>query len=94
MQYVYEAVERIVAARESAAATRARAEGEQAGREDNADHDMCYVHGSEALAARDAEMRAEGAAEALRQAADEWPWHDAGETWLRDRAARIVRSES
>ena len=41
------------------------AAAEQRGREDNADHAMCYVHGSEALAARE---RQAGAA-ALREAA-------------------------
>jgi hypothetical protein len=35
------------------------AEAEQRGREDNADHGMCYVHGSKALDARLAEARAE-----------------------------------
>jgi hypothetical protein len=35
------------------------AEAEQRGREDNADHGMCYVHGSRALEARLAEARAE-----------------------------------
>jgi hypothetical protein len=56
------AVTRIVAAREVAA--------EQAGREDNALHDMCYVSGSKALEAREAAARRE----ALLEAADLlWP---------------------
>ena len=33
------------------------ADAEQRGREDNADHGMCYVHGSEALAAHDRALR-------------------------------------
>lgn len=48
LQYV---VARIVEAREIAA--------EQAGREDNALHDMCYVSGSKALEAREAAARRE-----------------------------------
>jgi hypothetical protein len=35
------------------------AAAEQRGREDNDQHEMCYVHGSHALAARDAQVRAD-----------------------------------
>jgi hypothetical protein len=72
------------------------AAAEQRGREDNADHHgMCYVHGSESLAARLADAKAE----ALREAADEVqdecrrssssPCFCGSADWLRDRASRI-----
>lgn len=57
-----------VAAALAPAVAQMLAEAEQRGREDNADHGMCYVHGSKALDARLAEARAE----ALRGAADAW----------------------
>lgn len=51
------------------------ADAEQRGREDNAQHDLCYPHGSKALAGLLDEVRAE----ALREAADAWTqgqWSD------------------
>lgn len=44
---------------------------EQVGREDNAEHDQCYVYGSCALEAKLEQARQKGAREALRAAADE-----------------------
>lgn len=72
---------------------RIEGEAEQRGREDNAEHAMCYVHGSGALEARLAEEREA----ALREAADDIQALHPGEVknsviWLRDRAARIARS--
>lgn len=55
-----EVVESIVTAREIAA--------EQAGREDNALHEMCYVSGSKALEAREAAARREALLEAEAEA--------------------------
>ena len=60
---------------DAADAARMVAEAEQRGREDNADHGMCYVSGSKALAARDAEAEQRGAARvaaAVEALATEW----------------------
>ena len=54
-----------VAAEVTNALTTEIAAAEQRGREDNADHSMCYVHGSKALEARLREEREAGRFEAL-----------------------------
>jgi hypothetical protein len=72
---------------------------EQVGREDNAEHDQCYVYGSCALEAKLEQARQEGAREALRAAADEIiaadlsGWLDLRSgvaNWLRDLAERAA----
>jgi hypothetical protein len=66
---------------------------EQVGREDNAEHDQCYVYGSRALEAKLEQARQEGAREALRAAAGS-EFFDGSRRCLVEMADRTERSAS